>query len=165
MIEPRLAIGGPFREAAFAQQHQQLHKQNLPTGNSMHIRLSAEAFHLADDLSHLLQSPLINPPVREIVALLLLRQRLADAVQKAKRIRRAIEHVGQAQVIGMFIKMAIAIANKTDRAAADGIGLAVENVDPRPVLDDNNFMEIVVMLRKRRLREAWLNGNSRSTGR
>lgn len=102
--------------------------------------------------------------MREIVAFLLLRQQLADAAQKAKGIRCAVEHVGQAQVIGMFIKMAIVIANKTDRAAADGIGLAVENVDPRPVLDDNNFMEIVVMLRKRRLREAWLNGNSRSTG-
>jgi hypothetical protein len=32
----------------------------------------------------------------------------------------------------MLVEMAVVIANKADRAAADGIGLAVENVNPVP---------------------------------
>jgi hypothetical protein len=44
--------------------------------------------------------------------------------------------------------MPIVIANKADRAAADGIGLAVEDVNARAVLHNDNFMKIMVMFRK-----------------
>jgi hypothetical protein len=56
--------------------------------------------------------------------------------------------------------MAIVIADKADRAAADGVGLAVENVNPGAVLHNNNLMKIMVMLRKSGLREPRLNGDS-----
>ena len=56
------------------------------------------------------------------------------------------------------------IANKAHRTAADGIGLAVKHMNPRTVLNDDDFMEIVMMFRERRLRETWLNGHSRSPG-
>ena len=54
MIQPRFVVGRPFREAAFTQQDKQLHKENLPSGERMHIRFEAEVFHLSDDLSYLL---------------------------------------------------------------------------------------------------------------
>jgi hypothetical protein len=50
--------------------------------------------------------------------------------------------------------MPVVIANKADRTAADGIGLAVEDVNARTLLHDDNFMKIMVMFRKGRLREA-----------
>lgn len=48
--------------------------------------------------------------------------------------------------------MPVVIANKADRAAADGIGLAIEDVNARTLLNDDNFMKIMVMFRKGRLR-------------
>ncbi|SVM11413.1 Uncharacterised protein [Klebsiella pneumoniae] len=91
---------------------------------------------------------------------MLLRQQRVQAGQKAKRVRRAIEHIGQAQIIGMFVEMAVVIANKADRTAADGVGLAVENVNSRTVFHNNNLMKIMVMFRKSGLWEPRLNGDS-----
>lgn len=48
--------------------------------------------------------------------------------------------------------MAVVIADKTDRTAANGVGLAIEDVNTRSLLHDNYFMEIMVMFRKGRLR-------------
>ncbi|SNU32730.1 conserved hypothetical protein [Klebsiella grimontii] len=126
----------------------------------MHIRIRADLLHLLHNLAHLLQSTLINPPVRKVISLLLLRQQRVQAGQKAKRVRRAIEHIGQAQIIGMFVEMAVVIANKADRTAADGVGLAVENVNSRTVFHNNNLMKIMVMFGKSGLREPRLNGDS-----
>jgi hypothetical protein len=52
----------------------------------------------------------------------------------------------------MLVQMPVVIANKADRTAADGVGLAVEDVNTRALLHDNNFMEIMMMFRKGRLR-------------
>ncbi|MNC34206.1 hypothetical protein D3C75_826310 [compost metagenome] len=52
----------------------------------------------------------------------------------------------------MFIQVPVMVTDKTDRTAADSKGLAVKYVDPGPVLNNHNFMEIMVMLRKCRLR-------------
>jgi len=41
------------------------------------------------------------------------------------------------------------IAHKTHRTAAQGIGLTIKNVRPSSVLNDNNFIKIMVMLRER----------------
>ncbi|VTM39264.1 Uncharacterised protein [Klebsiella quasipneumoniae] len=115
-------------------------------------------------MPHLLQNRLVHPPVRRVVALLLLGQQLADPGEKPKRIRRAIKHVGQTQIVRVLVKMPVVIANKADRAAADGIGLAIEDVNARTLLNDDNFMKIMVMLRKGRLREAGFNSHRRDPG-
>ena len=130
----------------------------------MGIRFAPHGLHLRHDMPNLLQDRLVHPPVRWVVPLLLLGQQLADPGEKTKRIRRAIEHVGQTQVIRMLVQMPVVIANKADRTAADGIGLTIEDVNTRALLHDDNFMEIMVMFRKGRLREAGFNSHRRDPG-
>ena len=61
--------------------------------------------------------------------------------------------------------MTIVIANKADRTAADGMGLAVENVNARTLLNDNNLMaKIMVMLWKKPLRKTRFNRHRRDAG-
>ena len=57
--------------------------------------------------------------------------------------------------------MPIMIADKAHRAAADGIGLSVEDMDARAVLHDHNLMEIMMMFRKGSLGQPRLNRHRR----
>ncbi len=61
----------------------------------------------------------------------------------------------------MFIQVPVMVADKTDRPAADGVGLTVKNVDPCAMLNNHNFMKIMMMLRKCRHRG---NRGSMATG-
>lgn len=54
--------------------------------------------------------------------------------------------------------MAIVIAHKTDAAGAERLRLTIEYVDTRALFHQHNFMKIMVMLRKRRLRHTRFNG-------
>jgi hypothetical protein len=57
------------------------------------------------------------------------------------------------------------VAHKAHRTAADGVGLAVKHMDTRAVLNNHNFMKIMMMLRKRSLWEPGLNRNRRTARR
>ena len=71
-----------------------------------------------------------------------------------ERIRRTVEHVGQAQIVSVLVKMAVMIAHKAYRTAADGIRLAVKDMNTGTVFNDHNFMKIMMMFGKRWLRKA-----------
>lgn len=62
----------------------------------------------------------------------------------------------------MFIQVPVVIAHEAHRTAADGIRLTVKHVDARSVLNNHNFMKIMMMLRERSLRQPWLNRDRRS---
>ena len=70
--------------------------------------------------------------------------------EKLERVRGSIEHVRQAQVVGMLIQMPIVVAHKADCAAADGVGLTVKDMDARAMLNNHDFMKIMMMLRESR---------------
>jgi hypothetical protein len=109
--------------------HQQLHKQDLGW-RGMHI-LSVRLLHLATICEPAAAWP--DSPASATDNVLPAPAAAADSArEKLKRIRRAIEHIGQAQIVGMLIQMPIVIANKADRTAADGVGLAVKDVNPVP---------------------------------
>ena len=72
-VKPRVVIGRCFHQAAFTQQHQQLHKQDLAICRRWCIHPLTERFHLPHQLSNLLQHPLIHPPVGGILPILFLR--------------------------------------------------------------------------------------------
>ena len=59
----------------------------------------------------------------------------------------------------MLKQMTIVIANETDASTVERIGIAVKNVHASALLYNHNFIEIMMMLRKLRLRSARLNGN------
>ena len=61
----------------------------------------------------------------------------------------------------MFIHVPVMIAHKADRSAADGVRLAVEDVDTRTVLHDHNLMKIMMMFRKGSLGQPRLNRHRR----
>ena len=162
LVQARVVIFQPFHQAAAPQQHQQLHKQQLAGSNGVRLLSILALLHLAHQLTHLLQRGLIHPPVRGVVTVLLLRQQLIQPGEKLERIRRTIEHIGQAKVVGMFIQVPVVIAHEAHRTAADGIRLTVKHVDARSVLNNHNFMKIMMMLRERSLRQPWLNRDRRS---
>ena len=116
-------------------------------------------------LSHLLQYAVVNAPVRRILPIQLLWQQLIQPGEKLKSIRRAIQHIGQTQIIGMFIQMPIMIAYETDRATGDGIGLPIKHMNTRAMFDNHNFMKIMMMFRKIRLREPGFYRHGRVTRR
>ncbi|GAB7449261.1 hypothetical protein OUHCRE12_37070 [Enterobacter kobei] len=53
----------------------------------------------------------------------------------------------------MLIQMPIVVAHKADCAAADGVGLTVKDMDARAMLNNHDFMKIMMMLRESRLRQ------------
>ncbi|KWZ93067.1 hypothetical protein HMPREF3212_00458 [Citrobacter freundii] len=59
--------------------------------------------------------------------------------------------------------MPVMIANETHRTAADGVRLSVEHMDPRSMFDHHNFMKIMMMFWKRRLRKPRFNSHWRFT--
>ena len=63
LVETSVIILRPFRQAAFTQQHQQLHKQQFAVCPFRRIRRVVFRFKLADKLPHLRQHRLINAPV------------------------------------------------------------------------------------------------------
>lgn len=65
----------------------------------------------------------------------------------------------------MFIQMPVVIAHEAHHTAADGVGLAVEDMNTRSMLDNHNFMKIMMMFRKRSLREPGLYRNRRRSRR
>ncbi len=121
------------------------------------------SLHLAHQLTHLLQDGLIHPPVRRIVSVLLLGQQLAQPRKKLERVRGTVKHIRQTQVVGMFIQVPVVVAHEAHRTAADGIRLAIENMNTRPALNNHNFVKIMMMLRERSLRKPWLNRDRRTS--
>ncbi len=65
----------------------------------------------------------------------LLVQQLIQPGEELKSIRRAIQHIGQTQIIGMFIQMPIMIAYETDRATGDAEGCPLNTWIPVPCSD------------------------------
>ncbi|EFJ60978.1 hypothetical protein HMPREF9545_00727 [Escherichia coli MS 16-3] len=108
---------------------------------------------------------MVNAPVRRILPILLLWQQLIQPGEKLKSIRRAIQYIGQTQIIGMFIQMPIMIAYETDRPTGDGIGLPIKYMNTRAMFDNHNFMKIMMMFRKIRLREPGFYRHGRVTRR
>ena len=59
----------------------------------------------------------------------------------------------------------IMVAHKTDRATGDGIGLPIKHMNTRAMFDNHNFMKIMMMFRKIRLREPGFYRHGRVTRR
>ena len=65
----------------------------------------------------------------------------------------------------MFIQMPIMIAYETNRPTGDGIGLPIKYMNTRAMFDNHNFMKIMMMFRKIRLREPGFYRHGRVTRR
>ena len=150
-VQARLLILRLFIAARFTQQNQQLQKELLLS----RLLLQRPAIilpHLCHYIQRLRHDFIIYPPVRGVAAILIVRQQRLQSREKAKRARAAVKHVGQAEILRLFIQMAIVIAHEADAAGAQRLRLSIENVNPRTLFHQHDFMKIVVMFGKRLLR-------------
>ena len=107
----------------------------------------------------------VNAPVRQVLSLFLTRQQRLQTREKAERRRAAIQYIRQAQIVGLFVQMAIVIADKADAAGAQCLRLTVKHVNARTLFHQHYFMKIMVMFRKCRLWHARFNGDRVIAGR
>jgi hypothetical protein len=135
----------PFHQATAAQQHQQLHKQHLARGEHA-SPVRPDSAPSEQNLAHL-QRGLIHPPVRRIV--LPSPAAVADEALRETGTHPANDRAHWSGTGCRYVHTdAVVVAHKADRTAADGVGLAVKDMDTRAVLNNHNFMKIMMMLRK-----------------
>ncbi len=164
LVQPFIRAAVTLRVRAASQQNQQLHKEHLHAGDGVDVAAFSQRFQLPDQRAGLMQRLLADAPVRRIVTVLLLRQELFKPRQETERLRRAIQHIGQAEIFGVLVEMAIVVAHKANGAAAERIRLTIKHMRAGAVFNNDNLIKIMMMLRKSRLRQTRFNGHRRRAG-